>query len=50
MKYEYFEPEFRLIKTRENDIMTFSGGDDFNTRGDQPNSTYYQNTDWLIDL
>lgn len=45
----YIEPEFRVIETNTQDIMTASG-DDFNTRGDQVNKVYYKNTTWTIDI
>ena len=48
-KNKYNEPEFRVIKTGSQDIMTASG-DDFNMRGDQVNQVYYKNSTWTIDI
>lgn len=46
---KYIEPEFKVIETKKQDIMTASG-DDFNMRGDQANHVYYKNTTWTIDI
>jgi len=50
MKYEYTEPQFNVIVQKCEDILTTSGGEDFNMRGDQPHSVYYKNTNWTIEI
>ncbi|MBQ9518121.1 MAG: hypothetical protein IJI47_05735 [Eubacterium sp.] len=47
---KYIEPEFRVVKQNTPDVLTASGGDDFNTMGDQLHSVYYRNTSWTIEL
>ncbi|MBO5495621.1 MAG: hypothetical protein J5964_07880 [Eubacterium sp.] len=49
-KIRYEEPEFSVIKTNSQDIMTVSGGDDFNTLGDLMDTVFYKNSNWTIEI
>ncbi|MBQ7739985.1 MAG: hypothetical protein IJT65_01945 [Eubacterium sp.] len=47
---KYSEPEFNIVQTSSQDIMTVSGGDDFNMLGDKPNTVYFKNSNWTIEI
>ena len=46
----YIEPEFKVVKANCDDILTASGGEDFNMRGDQYAFSYFKNKNWTIEL
>ena len=46
----YFEPEFKVVKAKTDDVITTSGGWDFNMSGDQPFKSFYKNSNWTLEL
>lgn len=47
---KYYEPEFTVVITGMQDVLTLSGGDDFNMLGDQKNNPYFINDNWTIEI
>ena len=49
-KLTYIEPEFKVVIQNTEDVLTASGGEDFNMAGDQPHKLFIKNTNWTIEF